>query len=112
YSLRGDAFFKRGQFAKAAADYNKMVEIDKALDTGHWRRGIAWFYAGDYPKAAGQFEAYHSFDNVDRENGIWRYFSQAKAFGIPKAREGLLKYAKDDREPFPGLYQLFEGKTT
>jgi len=112
YSMRGDALFKRGQFAKAVADYEKMVELDEKLDAGHWRRGIAYFYAGQYAKAARQFEVYHSFDDVDRENGIWRYFSQAKASGLDKARVGLLKYVKDDREPFPALYQLFEGKIT
>ena len=112
YSRRGDALFMRGRFKEAVADYEKMVELDPKLDPGHWRRGIAWFYAGDYAKAARQFEIYHTHDDVDRENGIWRYFSQYKASGPEKARAGLLKYAKDDREPFPSVYQLFEGKIT
>jgi len=112
YSHRGDAYFKRGRFAEAADDYEKMVALDASLDAGHWRRGIACFYAGRYEKAARQFEIYNTFDNVDRENGIWRYFSQYKAFGKEKAQAGLLKYAKDDREPFPAVYQLFEGKLT
>jgi lipoprotein NlpI len=111
-SSRGDALFMRGKFAEALADYEKMVEVDPKLDAGHWRRGIAYFYAGQFGKAAGQFERYHSFDNVDRENGIWRYFSQRKAFGKAKAQEGLLKYEKDDREPFPDVYQIFQGKKT
>jgi lipoprotein NlpI len=112
YSQRGDAYFKRGRFAEAANDYEKMVELDPSLGAGHWRRGIACFYAGRYEKAARQFEIYHTQDDVDRENGIWRYFSQVKAFGKEKAQAGLLKYAKDDREPFPAVYQLFEGKLT
>ena len=112
YSQRGDAYFKRGRFAEAADDFEKMVELDPTLDAGHWRRGIAFFYAGRYEKAARQFEIYHMQDDVDRENGIWRYFSQYKAFGKEKAQAGLLKYAKDDREPFPAVYQLFEGKLT
>ena len=112
YSSRADACFKRGRFAEAADDYEKMVELDPTQDAGHWRRGIACFYAGRYEKAARQFEIYHAHDDVDRENGIWRYFSQFKAFGKEKAQAGLLKYAKDDREPFPAVYQLFEGKLT
>jgi len=112
YSRRGDALFMRGRFKEAVADYEKMVELDPKLDAGHWRRGIAHFYAGDYAKAARQFEVYHTHDDVDRENGIWRFFSQAKANGLEKAREGLLKYAKDDREPFPAVYKLFEKKLT
>ena len=112
YSHRGDALFMRGRFADSLADYEKMVDLDATLDAGHWRRGIAYFYAGKYEQASHQFEIYHTHDDVDRENGIWRYLSQVKAHGVEKARKGLLKYAKDDREPFPAVYQLFEGKTT
>ena len=97
YSRRADAHFFLGQFDKSVSDYEKMVELDKSLDKSHWRRGIAWFYARDFKKAAHQFEIYDSFDNVDRENGIWRFFSQARAYGLKKARQGLLKYKKDDR---------------
>ncbi|MGH7127525.1 MAG: tetratricopeptide repeat protein [Planctomycetaceae bacterium] len=112
FSRRGDAHFFAGQFDKAVADYEAMVELDPDLDRAHWRRGIAYFYAGQYDKAARQFEVYHSFDNVDRENGIWRFFSQAKAHGFDKAKDGLLNYEKDDRRPFPSVYQLFAGETT
>lgn len=112
YSLRGDMRFFLGQFSESAADYDKMVQLNPGLDAEHWRRGIAWFYAGEYEKAAGQFERYHSFDNVDRENGIWRYLCQRKAVGQEKARAGLLKYEKDDREPFGDVYKLFQGTVT
>lgn len=112
YSKRADAYFFLGEFDKSLADYEKMVQLDESLAAGHWRRGIADFYAGKFKAAAEQFELYHSFDDVDRENGIWRYLSQVKAHGREKAREGLLKYKKDDREPFPAVYQLFAGKLT
>ena len=107
YSRRGDAWFFSGKFAEAVADYSKMIDLQPDLETSHWRRGIALFYAGQYDLGAKQFEVYHNFDNVDRENGIWRYLCQHKAYGRAKAREGLLKYAKDDREPFPAVYKLF-----
>lgn len=112
YSRHGDANFFLGNFDNAVADYDRMVELDGSLANSHWRRGIALFYAGRYKDAAAQFESYHSFDQVDRENGIWRYLSQHKAHGKDKAREGLLKYAKDDREPFPSVYKLFSGVMT
>ncbi len=112
YSQRGDAQFFLGKFTEAAADYDRMVELDAKQDASHWRRGIALFYAGMYAQAAGQFERYHSFDNVDRENGIWRYLSQVKAYGKERARQDLLKYEKDDREPFPDVYRLFAGTVT
>jgi lipoprotein NlpI len=112
YSRRGDAFFFRGKFAEAVADYEKVVELQPDRDTSFWQKGIACFYAKRYEDAAKQFEIYHSYDNVDRENGIWRYLSQTKSLGRDKAREGLLKYEKDDREPFPDVYRLFAGEVT
>ncbi|QDU81257.1 Lipoprotein NlpI precursor [Polystyrenella longa] len=111
-SQRGDAYFFLGRFKESASDYNAMSELNPSLEDSHWRRGIAWYYAGDFKNAAGQFERYHSFDNVDRENGIWRYFSQVRAYGDKRAQEDLLKYEKDDRAPFPLLYQFFAGKVT
>lgn len=112
YSRRGDAYFFLGRFKEAVADYDKMIELDESQSASHWRRGIALFYAGRYKEAATQFENYHSFDQVDRENGIWRYLSQHRAYGREKAREGLLQYKKDDREPFPAVYRLFAGTMT
>lgn len=112
YSERGDALFFAGKFAEAVKDFDKMTELKPDLEASHWRRGIARFYAGDYKQAAHQFEIYHTFDDVDRENGIWRYLSQVKAVGRKQAREGLLKYKKDDREPFPDVYRLFSGELT
>jgi lipoprotein NlpI len=112
YSRRGDACFFLGKFPESVADYNQMLMLDDSLTTSHWRRGIALFYAGQFKDAAAQFESYHAFDKVDRENGIWRYLSQHKAYGREKAREGLLKYEKDDREPFPAVYKLFAGTMT
>jgi lipoprotein NlpI len=112
YSRRGDLLFFRGRFVDAVSDFDRMIELAPDLETSHWRRGIAYFYAERYKDAARQFEIYHSFDNVDRENGIWRYLSQVKSVGKEEARKGLLKYEKDDREPFPDVYRLFAGKLT
>lgn len=112
YSQRGDALFFLGKFQQAVADYDKMVELKPQLDASHWRRGIAYYYTGRYADAAAQFDRYHSFDNVDRENGIWRYLSQAMEQGREEAQQELLRYEKDDREPFPDVYQLFAGKIT
>lgn len=112
HSARGDAHFFLGQFPQAVADYDRMVEMDPKQDASHWRRGIALFYADRFAEAARQFERYHSFDNVDRENGIWRYLCQHRAHGHAEARKGLLKYEKDDREPFADVYRLFAGTMT
>jgi len=112
HSKRGDALFFLQRYAEAVEEYQAMVKIDPALDASHWRLGIALSFAEQPGKAVAQFEKYHSFDNVDRENGIWRYLSQYKAKGAEVARKELLRYEKDDREPFPAVYKLFDGSLT
>lgn len=112
YSRRGDLRLFLGQFAEAESDYKQMVRLRPDVDKSHWRLGIAMYLADRPQQAAAQFDKYHSFDNVDRENGIWRYLSHRAAFGKEKAREQLLKYEKDDRPPFREVYQMFEGTLT
>lgn len=109
HSQRGDALFFLGRFQEAAAEYESMVKLNRALDSSHWRLGIAYFFADQADDGALQFEKYSSFDDVDRENGIWRYLCQYKSKGAETARNELLRYEKDDREPFPAVYRMFDG---
>ena len=110
YSNRGDARLFLGDFVGAKNDYEKMIELKPELEISHWRLGIAYFYLSEFGKAARQFEIYHQFDDVDRENGIWRFMSQFQESGLDKAREGLLTYNRDDRPPYPWLYEMFKGR--
>ena len=112
YSSRGDLSMFLGEFEHAESDYVQMIRLKPELDASHWRLGIAMFFAGHPEKAAQQFDKYNSFDDVDRENGIWRYLSHYRAFGREEARRQLLRYEKDDRPPFKEVYQLFDGGLT
>ena len=111
-SRRGDTRVFLGNFSGAIADYEGMISQDPAQDAPHWRLGIAYYFDGRFPKAAAQFEKYHAFDNRDRENGVWKFFSQARADGIDTARKGLLRYTQFDREPFPSVYKMLAGEMT
>ncbi len=109
YSRRGDARLFLGKFKGSSEDYEKMIELNPALDVSHWRLGIAYYYLSRFDKAAHQFEIYHNYDNVDRENGIWRFMSQTRLKNMEVARKGLLKYEKTDRPPYPWVYSLYAG---
>lgn len=111
YSRRGDARFKKGLFKEAVEDYDAMVRLEPSLEKGHWRRGLALYFAGEPERGARQFEAYHGHDDADRENGLWLYFCRAKAQGRDTARRGLLRYQKADREPLPVVYQVLTGES-
>jgi lipoprotein NlpI len=112
YSRRGDLFLFAGKSREAVADYEKMVALDPSQDAPHWRLGIAYNLAGEYVKAARQFEKYHAYDRRDRENGVWHFLSNAKATSVEQARKEMLNYERFDREPFPALYEMFAGRQT
>ncbi|MEO5961549.1 MAG: hypothetical protein ABIR80_20755 [Opitutaceae bacterium] len=110
YSRRGDRHLFLGEFASAVADFEKMIALDPAQDAPHWRLGIAYYFAGQFAQSAKQFEKYHAYDGGDRENGIWKFFGDAKVLGLAPARRAMLVYTRFDREPFPALYEMFAGK--
>jgi lipoprotein NlpI len=111
-SRRGDCHLFLGRFAEAVADFEKMIALDSTQDAPHWRLGIAYYFAGGFAKAARQFEKYHEYDGGDRENGIWKFLSQARGESLSKARAEMLVYTRFDREPFPALYEMFAGTRT
>jgi lipoprotein NlpI len=109
YSKRGDLYFQTGEFAKSLADYEKMVELEPRLDDTHWRKGIALYYLERWEESAKQFEKYQTIDDVDRENGIWRFMAMERRVGLQKAREKLIEYFRPDRPPLTDVYQMFQG---
>lgn len=113
YSRRGDVHLFSGNFREAVKDFEKMIELDPSQDAPHWRLGIAYYYINNFKKGMDQFAKYHAYDNVDRENGVWKYFCQANLEGIPKAQGNMLPYTRFDRHPFPAVYDMLSGgKTT
>ena len=100
-----------GNFEGAKLDYEKMIELNPELEVSHWRLGIAYFYLEEYDKAARQFQIYHNYDAVDRENGIWRFMSQFQKqwFEMLPGRD-CSNMKKDDRPPYPLLYEMFAGR--
>lgn len=109
-SRRGDLRVFLGDFKGAVSDYEGMIALDSSLDAPHWRLGIAYYFSGEFSKAARQFEKYHAYDARDRENGVWKFFSQARGENLEAARKGLLLYTRFDREPFPSVYKMLAGE--
>lgn len=112
YSQRGDAYFFQAKFTEALADYEQLGKLKPDLDPFHWRRGLALYYTGRYADAARQFEKYFEHDQSDRENGIWRFYAQAREHGLESARRTMLPYEKPDRALLPEVYRLCAGTVT
>lgn len=109
-SRRGDLRQFLGRFTAAVADYEKMIELDPAQDAPHWRLGIAYYFSGDFEKGSRQFEKYHQYDGRDRENGVWKFLCDARSKGLDRARSSMLVYTRFDRDPFPSIYEMLQGK--
>lgn len=110
YSRRGDERFFRRDFAEAVADYEHMLKLQPDLESRHWRLGLAWYYAGKYAEGARQFEKYYETDDVDRENGLWRFLCQSRQLGLDAARKKMLKYDKPDRGGLGDVYRMYAGE--
>jgi dipeptidyl aminopeptidase/acylaminoacyl peptidase len=109
---RAIELFQLKEFRRAVADFDRAIERGgrtHSLDSC-WERGLALYYAGDPAGARKQFEGYHRADNLDIENGLWRFICMAAEDGAAKARENLLPYAERRRRPFPALLDLYSGK--
>lgn len=109
---RGNAHLQLGNVAEALADFNEAIKLDPRRGPGHWQRGIACYYAGQFDAGAKQFEAYQTVDSADVENVTWRYLCVARRDGVDKARETLLEVGADPRIPMHEVYELFAGRAT
>src|SRR6476619_6964603 len=53
-SRRGDAHFFLGDPVGALVDFDWQITVDPASAAGHWRRGIALYFAGRFEDSAKQ----------------------------------------------------------
>lgn len=110
FDHRGSEELKLGHAERAIADFDRAIELDPAREAGHWRRGIAYYFAGRYAEGAKQFEGYQTVDDNDVENAVWRFLCMAREQGVAPARKALLKIKNDRRVPMMEVYALFAGK--
>jgi lipoprotein NlpI len=110
YQQRGCVQFKRAEFAASVRDFDKVIELRPERKASHWQRGISCYYAGQYAEGRRQFEGYQNFDSNDVENALWCFMCTARAEGLAKARQTLLKIGDDRRVPMRQVYDLFKGE--
>ncbi|MEX2139664.1 MAG: tetratricopeptide repeat protein [Pirellulales bacterium] len=110
--LRGTEYFKLQRFKEAIADFNQECRLEPAREPWHWKRGLAYHYAGQYDKGRDQFQQYHDREDNDVENAVWRVLCMAriKDVGLKKAQADILVVRRDPRLPMMEVYALFAGK--
>ncbi len=110
--LRGTEKFKLRQFKEAIADFDQECRLEPAREPWHWKRGLAYYYAGQYDQGRDQFQKYHDREDSDVENAVWRVLCMARmpGAGLRKAQDDILLVRQDPRVPMMEVYTLFAGK--
>ena len=111
---RGEAQFRLGHFRESVADFDREVALDPSREAYHWQRGISLYYAGDFARAARQFDLHRTVNPDDVENAAWHYLCVARADGVEGARRSLIEIAPgaDARVPMRQIHALFAGRAT
>jgi lipoprotein NlpI len=110
--IRGTEYFKLRRFREAIADFDQECKLEPAREPWHWKRGLAYYYAGQYDQGRDQFQQYHDREDNDVENAVWRVLCMArmKDVGLKKAQTDILVVRRDPRVPMMEVYALFAGK--
>lgn len=110
--IRGTEKFKLRKFQEAIADFDRECRLEPAREPWHWKRGLAYYYAGQYAKGRDQFQQYHDREDNDVENAVWGVLCMArmKDVGLKKAQADILVVRRDPRVPMMQVYSLFAGK--
>ena len=109
FDARGDARLKLGLLKESIEDFDACLKLRPDMEPRHWRRGIAYYYAGRFAEGQQQFEHYQKVDGNDVENVVWRFLCMARRDGADKARQALLPVGPDRRVPMKTIYELFKG---
>ncbi len=110
--LLGSVLFHQGKVKEALGEFDRAIRLDPQRRPGHWQRGIACYYVGQYEQGARQFELYLQVDAADVENAVWHYLCVARSRGHQEARKRLFPPGRDPRVPLPEVYRLFAGRGT
>lgn len=110
FDRRGSEHFKAGRIKESVADFDMAVKLDPKREPWHWRRGISYYYAGEFKNGKNQFEGYQAVDSSDVENATWRYLCMARISGTAAASKAILKIGDDRRVPMRQIYDLYAGE--
>ncbi len=104
--LAADVYLRCGKVELATKLFDQFVEMEPQQMPQMWQRGIALYFAGEYEKAAKQFEEHRRVNPHDVENAAWHYLCVAKAENADAAKQKLLAAPDDPRPPMAEILQM------
>jgi tetratricopeptide (TPR) repeat protein len=106
--LRGQLYFKQGNYATAIADFSTAINLDRNLVSGYSQRGLAYLKAGRYKDAVNDFNK-----ALKADPGNFKLYTQrAEAYAGQQvwtsAIKDILLYLKYFESDHQALYQCGE----
>ncbi len=114
HQRRGEVHFRNARIKESMADFDTVIALLPEEAAGHWQRGIALYYAGEYQQGVNQFELHRTVNPEDVENSVWHILCLARTEGatLESAREQYMQVTRDRRIPMLQIQNLFTGKGT
>ena len=92
YNNRGSAWFGKGDFDRAIADYNESIRLAPKWALPYNNRGVAWNGKGEFDRAIADYDASLALLAARGSGGAEFYFGR----GIAYARLGRADLAEPD----------------
>ena len=110
----GEEHFRKAQIKESIADWDKQLQYSPEDEPGHWQRGIAFYYGGEFERGVKQFEDHRTVNPNDVENAVWHLLCAVRApdGSLEKARESYIPIdlERDRRVPMGEIYEMFAGR--
>jgi len=111
YQQRGEANFRAGNIEASIKDYDTYLKAQPNDEPYHWRRGISYYYAGQYANGVKQFALHQKVNPNDVENAAWHFICNAKLVGVKKAQAEMIPIKQDRRGKWMmTILEMFAGK--
>jgi tetratricopeptide (TPR) repeat protein len=85
--LRGEEFFKAGQFGEALKEYQKALDFNRTGSLAHYRIAEVYLQQGNYQSAANEFRGALIGDLRPKWTEVWSHINLGKIFDVTRQRD-------------------------
>lgn len=110
--LAADVYLRCGRIDDAVKWFDHYLKSEPEALPELWQRGIALYFAGDYKRAASQFEEHRKVNPHDVENAAWHFLCVAKSDSMETARRLVLPAPNDPRVPMAEVLSMLSNGDT
>lgn len=107
-----ELLYLSGHVKESIPIFDKVIQLDPAIEPSNWQRGIALATNGDFERGAEQFKLHHDVNPDDVENSAWYFLCIAKSKNVEAARQTVINSRGDSRKPMMDVLKMLQGHET